>query len=207
MTIRKKIFLLAGILLALFGVVVGVLAMVQKLNSDQLGNILSYELPLSRSVTEFDVYTDRYEIVILRVLLQEPGNTSEVQAAASARQVIADQLRADLTSATALLDKAIRDPRYETADRVDLARIAGSFKYLSRNLEDFLSVGEVTMRKLSEGQRDEARMASYDFAKFAQAFGPDLSEIRRALADLTDRSTHMVFTRQRLDTYLSFAAA
>src|SRR6185369_3604813 len=99
MTIRKKIFLLAGILLALFGVVVGVLAMVQKLNSDQLGNILSYELPLSRSVTEFDVYTDRYEIVILRVLLQEPGNSSEVQAAASARQVIADQLRADLTSA------------------------------------------------------------------------------------------------------------
>ena len=85
------------------------LAMVQKLNSDQLGNILSYELPLSRSVTEFDVYTDRYEIVILRVLLQEPGNSSEVQAAASARQVIADQLRADLTSATALLDKAIRD--------------------------------------------------------------------------------------------------
>jgi adenylate cyclase len=85
MTIRKKIFLLAGILLALFGVVVGVLAMVQKLNSDQLGNILSYELPLSRSVTEFDVYTDRYEIVILRVLLQEPGNSSEVQAAAKLR--------------------------------------------------------------------------------------------------------------------------
>jgi hypothetical protein len=91
-------------------------------------------------------------------------------------------------------------------DRVDLARIAGSFKYLSRNLEDFLTVGEVTMRKLIGGQREEARAASYDFAKFAQAFGPDLSEIRRALADLTDRSTHMVFARQRLDTYLSFEA-
>jgi len=35
MTIRKKIFLLAGILLALFGAVVGVLAVVQKLDSDQ----------------------------------------------------------------------------------------------------------------------------------------------------------------------------
>jgi adenylate cyclase len=30
MTIRKKIFLLAGILLALFGIVVGVLAVIQK---------------------------------------------------------------------------------------------------------------------------------------------------------------------------------
>ena len=205
MTICKKIFLLAGILLALFGVVVGVLAMVQKLNSDQLGNILSYELPLSRSVTEFDVYTDRYEIVILRALLQEPGTSSEVQAAASARQVIADQLRADVATATALLDKAIQDARYQTADRVDLAHIAGSFKYLSRNLEGFLTVGEITMTKLSDGQREQARVASYDFAKFAQAFGPDLSEIRRALADLTDRSTQTVFTRQRLDTYLSFA--
>ncbi len=38
MTIRKKIFLLAGVLLALFGVVVGVLALVQKLDSDQIGN-------------------------------------------------------------------------------------------------------------------------------------------------------------------------
>ena len=145
MTIRKKIFLLTGILLALFGVVVGVLAMVQKLNSDQIGNILAYELPLSRLATEFDVYTDRYELVILRALRQGPENSSEVQAAASTRQVIADRLRADLATATALLDKAIQDPHYQTADRVDLARIAGSFKYLSRNLEDFLTVGELTM--------------------------------------------------------------
>jgi adenylate cyclase len=65
MTIRKKIFLLAGILLAQFGAVVGV--------------------PLSRLVTEFDVYTDRYELVILRVLRQGPENSSEVQAAASNR--------------------------------------------------------------------------------------------------------------------------
>ena len=33
MTIRKKIFLLAGILLALFGIVVGVLAVIQKLGT------------------------------------------------------------------------------------------------------------------------------------------------------------------------------
>ena len=73
MTIRKKIFLLAGILLALFGVVVGVLAMVQKMNSDQIGNIVSYELPLTRAVAEFDVYTDRYEIVILRAFVGNCG--------------------------------------------------------------------------------------------------------------------------------------
>ena len=68
MSIRKKIFLLAGILLALFGVVVGVLAAMQKLDGEQINNIVSYELPLSRLISEFDVGTDRYELNIMRVL-------------------------------------------------------------------------------------------------------------------------------------------
>jgi adenylate cyclase len=205
MTIRKKIFILAGILLALFGLVVGALAFVQKLNNDQIGNIVAYELPLLRSVAEFDVYTDRYELVILRTLREDAADSPDLKSTISATQAIADELRADVANASALLDKAIQDPRYQTSDRVDLARIAGSFKYLGRNLEDFLAVGQVTMNHLNAGQRDEARVASKGFAKFEQAFGPDLSEIRRDLAALTERSTGAVLTRQRLDTYLSFA--
>jgi adenylate cyclase len=205
MTIRKKIFILTGILLALFGLVVGALAFVQKLNNDQIGNIVTYELPLSRLVAEFDVYTDRYELVILRALREDPAIPPDLKSTASATQVIADGLRADVANASALLDKAIQDPRYQTSDRVDLARIAGSFKYLGRNLEDFLTVGHATMNHLNAGQREDARVASKDFAKFEQAFGPDLSEIRRNLAALTERSTRTVLDRQRLDTYLSFA--
>src|SRR5215470_13667018 len=93
----------------------------------------------------------------------------------------------------------------KAADRVELARIEGSFKYLSRNLEEFLSVGDRTMAALADGRREDARIASLDFAKFAQAFGPDLSEIRRAVAELTERSTREVLAREELDTYLSFA--
>ncbi|MGA2129188.1 MAG: hypothetical protein ABSG76_23905, partial [Xanthobacteraceae bacterium] len=80
MTIRKKIFLLAGILLALFGVVVGLLAAIQKMNGDQLGNIVTYELPLSRLIAEIDVDTDRYELDILRVLRLDPASPEELQA-------------------------------------------------------------------------------------------------------------------------------
>jgi len=58
MTIRKKIFLLAGILLALFGAVVGTLAIIKKLNSNQLSPIVSYKLPLSKLVCECDGDTD-----------------------------------------------------------------------------------------------------------------------------------------------------
>ena len=205
MTIRKKIFILAGILLALFGLVVGALAFVQKLNNDQIGNIVAYELPLSRLVAEFDVYTDRYELVILRALREDSASSQDLKSTTSATQVIADELRADVANASALLDKAIQDPRYQTSDRVDLARIAGSFKYLGRNLEDFLTVGQATMNHLNVGQREEARVASKGFVRFQQAFGPDLSEIRRNLTALTERSTRTVLNRQKLDTYLSFA--
>jgi adenylate cyclase len=205
MTIRKKIFILAGILLALFGLVVGALAFVQKLNNDQISNIVAYELPLTRLVSEFDVDTDKYELVILRALREESANSLSLKTATSTVQAIADELRADVASANSLMDKAIQDPHYQVADRIDLARIGGALKYLDRNLDDFLAVGQVTMNYLNAGQRQEAVLASKDFAKFSQAFGPDLAQIRRDLAALTERSTRSVLARQTLDTYSSFA--
>ena len=204
MTIRKKIFLLAGILLALFGVVVGVLAVIQKLDSDQIGNIVEYELPLTRLVAEIDVDTDRYELGILRALRLDPLNPPELAAAISTKQAMTEELRTDVGRVTALLAKAIQDPSYQTTERVELARIEGSFKYLTRSLEEFLATGELTMAALADGRREDARTASLGFNKFAQAFGPDLSEIRRGLANLMDRATRSVLARQRLNTYLSF---
>ena len=205
MTIRKKIFLLAGILLALFGVVVGVLTVIQKLDSDQINNLAEYELPLTRLVAELDVDTDRYELGILRALRLNPLNPDELAAAIAAKKELTDELRADVDAATALLAKAIQDPGYRTAERVELARIEGSFKYLTRSLEGFLAIGEQTMAALIDGQREDARTASLGFTKFAQAFGPALSEIRRNLASLTYRGTRAVLARQRLNTYLSFS--
>ncbi len=204
MTIRKKIFLLAGILLALFGVVVGVLAFAQKMNSDQISNIAEYELPLSRLVAELDVDTDRYELGILRALRLDPLNPPERAAAIAAKKRVGDELRADADAATALIAKAIQDPGYQTAERVELARIEGSFRYLTRSLEGFLATGEQVMADLVDGRREDARTASLGFAKYAQAFGPDLSEVRLNLAGLTDRATRDVLARQRLNTYLSF---
>ena len=205
MSIRKKIFLLAGILLALFGAVVGVLATMQKLDGQQINNIVNYELPLSRLISEFDVGTDRYELNIMRVLRLDAASPDELKAAASTKQALTDELRKQVAETLSLLQQAIRDPRYRTEDRVDLARIEGSFKYLARSLDGLLAAGDQTMEKLAAGNRDEARAASLGFAKYSQTFGPDLAEIRRGLASLTDRATRTVLARQQLNTYLSFA--
>src|SRR5215203_5581221 len=138
MSIRKKIFLLAGILLALFGAVVGVLATMQRLDGQQINNIVNYELPLSRLISEFDVGTDRYELNIMRVLRLDAASPDELKTANSTKQALTDELRKQVDETLSLLQQAIRDPRYRTEDRVDLARIEGSFKYLARSLDGFL---------------------------------------------------------------------
>jgi len=189
----------------MFGVVVGVVAVVQKLNSDQIDNLVGYELPLSRIVAQFDVDTDRYELNLLRVLQLENPSPIQLSEAAAAKQALTDEMRSDVRDGLKLLAEATHDQRYRAGTRVDLARIEGSLKYLSRNLEEFLTVGDRTMAALTDGRREDARASSLEFAKFAQAFGPDLSEIRRAVADLADRSTHEVLSREEFDTYLSFA--
>src|SRR5258708_38098055 len=117
MSIRKKIFLLAGVLLALFGVVVGVLAAMQKLDGEQIDNIVSYELPLSRLISEFDVDTDRYELNIMRVLRLDTISADELRAATSAKQALTDGLRKDVDAIQSLVQRAIDDPRYRTEDR------------------------------------------------------------------------------------------
>ncbi len=205
MSIRKKIFLLAGILLALFGAVVGVLATMQRLDGQQINNIVNYELPLSRLVSEFDVGTDRYELNIMRLLRLDTASPEELKATTSTKQALTDELRKGVDETQSLLQRAIQDPNYRTEDRVDLARIEGSFKYLARSLDGFLAAGEQTMGLLADGKLDEAKAASLGFEKYSQTFGPDLSEIRRGLASLTDRATRTVLARQQLNTYLSFA--
>jgi len=104
MTIRKKIFLLAGVLLALFGMVVAALTTLEKFNSDQIGNIVSYELPLLRLVAEFDVDTDRYELRILRMFRTDSISPAELQTAISDVRAVGDELRVDVQEATTLLD-------------------------------------------------------------------------------------------------------
>ena len=101
--------------------VVGVLATMQKLDGEQINNIVRYELPLSRLISEFDVYTDRYELNIMRLLRLETINPEELKAAASTKQALTDELRKDVDETQSLLKQAIQDPHYRTEDRIDLA--------------------------------------------------------------------------------------
>src|SRR5262249_17255670 len=136
MTIRSKFFLLAGILLVLFGAVVGTLAFTQNLDHDQLEDISDYELPLSKLIAEYDVGTDGYELQVLRILRSTNLTPAEHAAAAAAAKQLADELRNVVATSNALVDKAIADATYNTDERIELARIAGVLKHLSPRLQE-----------------------------------------------------------------------
>jgi adenylate cyclase len=191
--------------LTLNGTVVGILALTQELDRNELTNISRYEQPLSQLIAELDVYTDRYELEILRVLRSADLSLEEHEVSAVAIKELADQLRKSIASSEALLVKATKDRSFDTEDRIELARIGGVLRYLSRDLEEFLAIGETTLAAVASGKQQEARQASLGFAKFAQAFGPDLSQLRHDLDNLTSRSTSAVLGRQRLNAYLTFA--
>lgn len=205
MTIRRKIFMLAGILLALFGAVVGILAYVQKLNADQLSNISEYELPLAHLVAQFDLYTDRYELEVLRTLRPDQGDARNKQTSIAAARSAGQQLQETVKSGATTFFKATRDNAYATEERVELTRMAATLKYMTRSLSDFIAVGEKVLTAVADGRPEDARAASMGFSRFADMFGPDLSQIRKDIGELTERSTRKVLARQKLNSYLSFA--
>ena len=91
------------------------LAVIQKLDSDQISNIAEYELPLSRIVAQFDVDTDRYELNLLRVLRLDPPSPERAVAAADAKQALTDEMRSDVATAGKLLEHHRAELRWRFA--------------------------------------------------------------------------------------------
>jgi hypothetical protein len=70
MTIRFKILALAFAILVVFGMVVGISTWLQHQFMNQIVAITRYHIPLRTIIADFDVRTDRYEMIILRLLRQ-----------------------------------------------------------------------------------------------------------------------------------------
>jgi adenylate cyclase len=80
MNIRTKFFALAGILLLLFGAVVGLLTVLQDATAHKLANIVYHHQPLRRTLADLDVDTFEYELRISRLLLHSEISKAELQA-------------------------------------------------------------------------------------------------------------------------------
>src|SRR5262244_4577457 len=110
MTIRFKILALAFVILVIFGVVVGISTWLQHQFMNQIVAITRYHIPLRTLIADFDVRTDRYELIILRMLRQSALSQNDLETTRSQAQQEAKRIADDLAQFNALVDKALADP-------------------------------------------------------------------------------------------------
>jgi hypothetical protein len=75
---------------------------------NQIVAITRYHIPLRTLIADFDVRTDRYEMIILRLLRQPVIIQNELEATRSQAQEEAKRIADDLAQFDALVDKPSR---------------------------------------------------------------------------------------------------
>jgi class 3 adenylate cyclase len=185
MTIRFKILALAFVILVVFGVVVGISTWLQHQFMNQIVAITRYHIPLRTLIADFDVRTDRYEMIILRLLRQPAFIQNEFEATKSQAQQEAKRIADDLSQFDALVDKALADPTIARKSASIFSELKGATPFIERQLDPFFKTGDQVLQAAANGRLDEARNLSLEFRKTEAAFGPDTSALREKLAMLT----------------------
>jgi adenylate cyclase len=204
MSIRGKFFALAGILLMLFGIVVGVLAISQASIAHQLENIVAHYQPLRRLLADLDVATDEYELRIERLRRWPDRSDTELQSAAADIERVGARIRENFQDLHAALDRAVAHNQGSPKELLDLSRVQGALPFIERQVDPFLATGRAVTDALIAHQPEVAHALALGLTKFEDAFGPDLSAMRGNVADLTEKAAAAIYREQRLNSILSF---
>jgi adenylate cyclase len=208
MSIRTKFFALAGILLLLFGAVIGILSLLQSATAHKLDGIVSHYQPLRRVLADLDVDTDEYELRIDRLLLRgsDPSAGEEgLRAEVANIGRVASRIQENFKKLRAGLDAAAAYSHDDPGDLQALAALQGALPFIQRKVDPFLAVGQSVSDAILAGRPDEARTLALGFRQYEDAFGRDLGELRQRLASLTEKAAAGVHRDQSLSTWLSFA--
>jgi adenylate cyclase len=189
MTLRRKIVSLTLCLLLLFMATAAASLLLQSEISEQFSGVVDDYLPLNAAVATIDVFTDRYELDLMRLAagLREGGVGAGalVQQGEAERLHQAGVLTTTFQTAEEQLNQFVQDPRASIDKRVAMADIRGRFGYMKRALPNFIEVGRRMSEALSAGRVEEASRIAAGFAPYRSLFGEDLTAVRDELAALT----------------------
>jgi adenylate cyclase len=189
MTLRRKIVSLTLCLLLLFMATAAASLLLQSEISEQFSGVVDDYLPLNAAVSTIDVFTDRYELDLMRLSagLRDGGAGAGalVQQGEAERLHQAGVLTTTFQTAEEQLNQFVQDPRASIEKRVAMADIRGRFGYMKRALPNFIEVGRRMSEALSTGRVEEAARIAADFAPYRSLFGEDLTAVRDELAALT----------------------
>jgi adenylate cyclase len=205
MSIRTKFLAVSAAMLLIFALANGIGTVLDVETLHKFGNVIDYNLPLTREIANLDVTTFEYELAIER--LRRKGGLTPDEVATAQLQVatLATRIRYEFRQIRSRLDTAIANTRNAVDDRIAMSRIAGIVRFLERQMEPFLDHGQHVLTALVAGNADQAHNLAGGFVKFEDAFGPDLAAVRSELLGLTDRAAKTVFANQHIDFVYSFA--
>jgi adenylate cyclase len=192
MTLRQKIVSLTFGVLVIFAGTVGTSLLLQRAISERFASVIDADVPLQTVIATIDVYTDRYELALLRLVADKHNLggafAARLQEAETARTQLATLLTATFQQIDRTLNAEIDDQDAAVDDRVAMADIRGRFSYMSRALPEFIEVGRKFLESVKAGQDDDTMRVAAAFTPYRTLFGPDLSAVRDELATLTARA-------------------
>jgi len=189
LTIRFKILIVTATLLLIFALTNFFSIRLSKGVVNELDTITDYFILLSAIASKIDVETFEFELNLRRLIQERPLESSRL-ATIVARQIeLAKRLEQEFSEVAQLIDTASKDARNEVMERVELARIAGRFSMIRRDVKPFVQLGSTVLEAIKEDRSADAQRLSLGFSAFEEAFGPDLAEIRVAVNQLTRGST------------------
>jgi len=204
MPIRLKILSIAVALLLVFGIVVGISAVLQRQVANEIHGITRYHDPLTAAIANFDVISFEYELLPLRLMRRSDFGNSDIDAAAQRERKLAEEMGSDFDTAEALLTQAVGDAGLSVESRLVFAHLQGLVAMLHRKLPPFVEIGQGVMQAIAEGRLDDARRFSLGFRDYEEAFGADTAAVRRAIIELTGKATVSVHRKQMAIEYMSF---
>ena len=189
LTIRLKILIVTAVLLLIFALANIFSIKLTKGVIHELNTITDYFTPLSALTSKIDVEALEFELNLRRLLQENALEPAHLAMHVTRQLELEKRLEQQFDAVAQLLDRAIKDERNKGTERIELAHIAGRFAMIRREVKPFVQVGTSVLEAIREHRLTDAQQLSRGFAAFESAFGPDLSEIRTGLSQLTQGSS------------------
>jgi adenylate cyclase len=205
LTIRLKILLVTAVLLLIFAFANAFSIKLTRGVINELNTITDYFTPLSALTSKIDVETFEFELGLRRLLQENTLEPAHLAAHVARQREVGKRLEQQFDAVAQLLDRAIKDERNKSTERIELAHIAGRFALIRRDVKPFVQVGTTVLEAMQEQRLADAQRLTLGFTAFESVFGPDLGDIRTALGQLTQGSSSEAEQHQARVLMLSIA--
>jgi adenylate cyclase len=186
MPLRFKVLSIAFALLVIFGTVIVISTIQQRKLAGEIDALVQYNMPVRTSLSNFDVLSDEYELIVLRLARRPDAPAADIESESARARQDAGKLREEVRLMESLLDQGIDDYRMPEPVRLTYSELKSAIPFIARQLDTFIEIGERVLGAIGQGRFDQARTLSLEFRNTEQAFGPDVAAMRHQLAEATE---------------------